>query len=154
MPVSSSISLARSVPRRHDLAVPSKVSKPMTAPRSAESVPPVEKKARRTFTAAEKLQILDELDACERGGQGEVLRKHGVYSSHIAAWRKQLRLLGREGLGPRKPGRKARGDDKDARITELEKKLARTEKKLSVARSVIEFQKKVSAMLEDEGGES
>jgi transposase-like protein len=118
-------------------------------------VPPAEKRTRRSFTAAEKLRILQEADACERGELGEVLRRNGIYSSHLVSWRKQLQLRGREGLGAQKPGRKARRDDKDTRIAELEKKLARTEKKLSVAKSVIEFQKKVSAMLEDESdGES
>ena len=118
-------------------------------------MPPAEKRTRRVFTAAEKLRILEEADACERGKLGEVLRRHGVYSSHLVSWRKQLQQRGREGLGPQRPGRKAKRDDKDTRIAELEKKLARTEKKLSVAKSVIEFQKKVSAMLEDESdGES
>lgn len=116
-------------------------------------MPPAEKQTRRTFTAAEKLRILEEADACERGQLGEVLRRHGVYSSHLVSWRKQLRLRGSEGLGQQKPGRRKKRDDKDTRIAELEKKLARAEKKLSVAKSVIEFQKKVSAMLEDESDE-
>jgi len=154
MPLStSSISLARRGSARHDLAVTPPDSKPPRAKKlDQESVPA---RTRRTFTAAEKLKILDEADACPRGEQGELLRRHGIYSSHLVAWRKQLRLHGREGLGPRKPGRKSRRDDKDDRIAELEKKLARTEKQLSVAKSVIEFQKKVAAMLDDESeGES
>ena len=155
MPVSSSnISLARGGSRRHDLSVRSPDSKPARSRSAGESVPPAEKRSRRTFTAAEKLRILEEADCCARGELGEVLRRNGVYSSHLVSWRKQLQLRGREGLGPRTPGRKAKRD-KDTRIAELEKKLARTEKKLSVAKSVIEFQKKVSAMLEDESdGES
>jgi transposase-like protein len=155
MPVSSStISLARGASRRHDPSVTSRDAKPPKS-RAAESVPPAEKQTRRVFTAAEKLRILEEADACERGQLGEVLRRHGIYSSHLVSWRKQLRLRGREGLGPQKPGRKAKRDNKDARIAELEKKLARSEKQLSVAKSVIEFQKKVSAMLEDDSeGES
>lgn len=118
-------------------------------------MPPAEKQTRRTFTAAEKLRILEEADAAERGQLGEVLRRHGVYSSHLVNWRRQLQQRGLEGLGPKKPGPKTTRDEKDSRIAELEKKLARTEKQLSVAKSVIEFQKKVSAMLEDESdGES
>jgi hypothetical protein len=50
-------------------------------------------------------------------------------------------------MQPQKPGPKAVHDEKDARIVELEKKLARAEKQLSVAKSVIDFQKKVSVML-------
>jgi len=156
MPVSSSnISLARGGPRRHDLSVTSSDSKPVRSRNAGESVPPAEKQTRRVFTAAEKLRILEEADACKRGEVGEVLRRHGVYSSHLAGWRKQLQQRGRDGLAPRKRGPKAERDDKDTRIAELEKKLARAEKQLSVAKSVIEFQKKVSAMLEDESdGES
>jgi transposase len=151
MPVSSStISVPRGAPRRHDLSVTPPDNKPTRPRAAAESVPPAEKRTRRVFTAAEKLRILEEADACERGQLGEVLRRNGIYSSHLVLWRRQLQLHGREGLGPQKPGRKVQRDTKDARIAELEKKLARTEKKLSVAKSVIEFQKKVSAMLEDE----
>jgi transposase len=152
---SSNTSLARGGPRRHDLAVSPPESKHAKHRTAGETVPPAEKRPRRTFTAAEKLRILEEADACARGELGEVLRRHGVYSSHLVSWRKQLELRGREGLEPQKAGRKAKRDDKDTRIAELERKLARTEKKLSVAKSVIEFQKKVSAMLEDESdGES
>ena len=125
----------------------SPVSKVARSRGAGESVPPAEKRSRRTFTAAEKLRILEEADACERGELGEVLRRHGIYSSHLVSWRKQLRLRGSEGLGPQKPGRKPTRNDKDARIAELEKKLAQTEKKLSVAKSVIEFQKKVADIL-------
>jgi len=117
-------------------------------------VPPAEKRTRRVFTAAEKLRILEEADAAERGQLGEVLRRHGVYSSHLVSWRRQLQQRGSEGLRPAKPGRKAAADSKDTRIAELEKKLARSEKKLAVAKSVIEFQKKVSAMLEDESDDA
>ncbi len=151
MPVSSStISLADGALRQHDSSVSSPDSKLARSRSAGESVPPAEKRTRRTFTAAEKLRILDEADACERGQLGEVLRRHGVYSSHLVAWRKQLRLRGSNGLAPQRPGPKVQRDDKDTRIAELEKLLARTEKKLAVAKSVIEFQKKVSAMLEDE----
>src|SRR4051794_5088724 len=111
MPVSSSnISLARGASRRHDLAVSPPDAKPAKTRNAVESVPPAEKRTRRTFTAAEKLRILDEADACERGKVGELLRQHGIYSSHLVSWRKQLRLRGREGLGPHKPGRKAKTD--------------------------------------------
>ncbi len=44
---------------------------------------------RRTFTAAQKLAILREIDACPAGQQGEVLRKDGTYSSHLTKWRRQ-----------------------------------------------------------------
>jgi transposase-like protein len=116
---------------------------------------PREPRPRRRFTAAEKLQIVGEYDACKRGERGALLRRYGIYNSSLLAWKQQLRLRGSQGLERQKPGPKSERDEKDTRIAELEKKLAHAEKKLSVARSVIEFQKKVSAMLEDESdGES
>ena len=151
MPISSSINtLAQSPARRHDQPV----SSPDSKPGRSESVPPAEKRTRRTFTAAEKLRILGEADAAERGQLGEVLRRNGVYSSHLVAWRKQLKLVGTDGMSPQKPGRKAQRDNKDVRIAELEKKLARAEKDLRISKGVIELQKKVAALFADEKDET
>jgi transposase-like protein len=146
MPLSSSsLSLAKGFRASHDLAVSPPDAKRPTGAQSAESVPSV--RTRRRFTAEQKLRIIEEADACERGQLGDVLRKHGIYHSHLVSWRDQLRRHGREGMAAQKPGPKPSRDAKDERIAELEKKLARAEKKLSVAASVIEFQKKVSVML-------
>src|SRR3972149_2737784 len=57
---------------------------------------------RRTFTAAQKLAILREADACPEGTIGEVLRRHGIYSSHLSKWR-QLRSAGKLVAGKRGP---------------------------------------------------
>jgi transposase len=103
---------------------------------------------RRSFTAAEKLRILREAAACTRRGDIEaLLRREGIYSSHLAAWRKQLALHGSDALAGRKPGRKPKLDAKDRRIAELEKRAARLEAKLSLAEKLIDLQKKVSAIL-------
>lgn len=103
---------------------------------------------RRSFTAAEKLRIVREAAACTRRGDIEaLLRREGIYSSHLAAWRKQLALHGSDALAGRKPGRKAKLDAKDRRIAELEKRAARLEAKLSLAEKLIDLQKKVSAIL-------
>lgn len=113
---------------------------------SVESVPKPGK--RRSFSAAEKLRIVREAAACtERGGVEALMRREGIYSSHLAAWRKQLALHGSEALAGRKPGRKPKLDAKDRRIAELEKRAARLEAKLSLAEKLIELQKKVSAIL-------
>jgi len=107
---------------------------------------------RRVFSASEKTRILDETAACKkRGVRGEVealLRREGIYSSHLTAWRKQLALRGRGGLTARKPGRKPKLDAKDRRIAELEKRASRLEAKLSLAEKLIALQKKVSAILD------
>jgi transposase-like protein len=103
---------------------------------------------RRSFSAAEKLRIVRDAAACTiRGDVEALLRREGIYSSHLAAWRKELALHGSEALAGRKPGRKPKLDAKDRRIVELEKRALRLEAKLSLAEKLIDLQKKVSAIL-------
>jgi transposase-like protein len=113
---------------------------------SAESTPLSGK--RRTFTAAEKLRIVSEAaSVTERGGVGALLRREGIYSSHLGAWRAQLALSGSEGLGTRKRGPKPHGDAQTRRIAELEKQAARLTSRLALAEKLIALQKKVSEIL-------
>jgi transposase-like protein len=103
---------------------------------------------RRSFSASEKLRIVREADACtERGEVEALLRREGIYSSHLSEWRKQLRLHGSDALAVRKPGRKPKVDAKDRRIAELEKRAARLEAKLSLAEKLLDLQKKAAAIL-------
>src|SRR5512134_125733 len=63
---------------------------------------------RRTFSAEFKRQVLAEADACaELGDVGALLRRHGLYSSHLTEWRRQREEGTLAGLAPRKRGRKA-----------------------------------------------
>ncbi|WP_437720520.1 transposase [Sorangium sp. So ce861] len=72
---------------------------------------------RRKFSAAEKLRIVREAAACpQRGDIDALLRREGIYSSLLAAWRKQLALHGSEALAERKPGHKPKQDAKDRRM--------------------------------------
>ena len=113
---------------------------------SVESVP--KRGRRRSFSAAEKLRVVRQAAACTKRGEVEaLLRREGLYSSHLTAWRKQLVLHGSEALAGRKPGRKPKLDAKDRRIVELEQRTARLEAKLSLAEKLIDLQKKVSAIL-------
>lgn len=113
---------------------------------AVETVPKPGK--RRKFSAAEKLRIVREAAACtQRGDIEALLRREGIYSSLLTAWRKQLALHGSEALAGRKPGRKPKQDAKDRRIAELEKRSARLEGKLALAEKLIDLQKKVSAIL-------
>jgi transposase-like protein len=113
---------------------------------SVESVPKHGK--RRSFSAAEKLRVVRQAAACTKRGEVEaLLRREGLYSSNLTAWRKQLELHGSEALAGRKPGRKPKLDAKDRRIAELEQRAARLEAKLSIAEKLIDLQKKVSAIL-------
>jgi transposase-like protein len=103
---------------------------------------------RRTFTAEYKARILAEADRCTEPGQiGELLRREGLYSSHLDKWRKARQRGALAELGqPR--GRKP-ADSRDAQIATLERKLECSERELVKARKVIEVQGKLSALLED-----
>src|ERR1700683_5314964 len=103
---------------------------------------------RRSFSAAEKLRLVREAAACtERGDVAALLRREGVYSSHLSAWRKELALHGSEALAAHKPGHKPKLDAKDRRIAELEKRAHGLEAKLSLAEKLVDLQKKVFSIL-------
>jgi transposase len=107
------------------------------------------KAQRRRFTAEYKRKILQEADACTKSGEvGALLRREGLYSSHLTSWR-ALRERGElAGLAPKKRGPKARQvDERDRRIVELERQLARAEAKVERAELIIEVQKKVGRLL-------
>jgi transposase len=107
----------------------------------------VEQARRRTFTAKYKLEILAKADACTEPGEiGELLRREGLYTSHLTYWRRQRRDGALKELG-RPRGRKA-ADRRDAQIAELSKRAERAEAELAKARRVIEIQGNVSALLE------
>jgi len=107
----------------------------------------VEGPKRRRFTAEYKLRILREVEACTRPGEiGALCRREGLYSSLLSEWRKQRDAGSLQALS-RPRGRKP-SDRRDARITALERRLARTEGELAKARRVIEVQGNVSALLE------
>ncbi|MCA9233080.1 MAG: hypothetical protein KDA57_20705 [Planctomycetales bacterium] len=116
----------------------------------ASEVPEVpEKASRRRFDAEYKLRILDEADRCTEPGQlGELLRREGLYSSHLASWRKQQKEGALNGLREKKRGRKAkRQDPKDLELARLRREKRRLEDRLRQAETIIEVQKKVSELL-------
>jgi len=97
---------------------------------------------RRRFTPKYKLEILRKADACTRPGQvGELLRKEGLYSSHLVNWRRQREA----GLAPKKRGRKA--EVVNPRVKKLEREVHQLERKLKKAEAIIAFQKKVHELL-------
>ena len=99
--------------------------------------------ARRRFTTAYKLEILRKADACQRAGElGALLRKEGLYSSHLVTWRRQ-RV---DGLRPKKRGRKAKAVD--PRVKRLEHENRRLTRRLQKAEALLDFQKKVSELLQ------
>ena len=107
-----------------------------------------EKPARRRFSAAYKLDVLREADACTEPGQvGELLRRHGLYSSHLTTWRRERDLGALERLD-KKRGRKPQPRNPLAgRVAELERENRRLSRRLKQAEVVIDVQKKVSEIL-------
>ena len=100
---------------------------------------------RRSFTRQYKLAVLREYDAAPPAGRGALLRREGLYSSHISEWRKQRDAAAKSGVvKPR--GRPAR-DPRDVRIEQLERENARLAERLSKAELVIDVQKKLSGLL-------
>jgi transposase len=117
---------------------------------SREGVPDpelVQRAKRRRFTAEYKLRVLRETDACTLPGEiGALLRREGLYTSHLTAWRKQRDAGALAGLD-RTRGRKP-GDPRDAENAALRRRAERAEAELEKARRVIEIQGNVSALLE------
>jgi transposase-like protein len=104
---------------------------------------------RRFFTAEYKRKVLKEADACEKQGEiAALLRREGLYSSHLTAWRR-LREAGElSGLSAKKRGPKARpADDRDRKIVELERQVARLTARAEKAEIIVEVQKKLGELL-------
>lgn len=107
----------------------------------------VERAKRRRFSAEYKLRVLREAEACSRPGEiGALLRREGLYTSHLTAWRKQRDAGALAGLD-RKRGRKP-ADPREAELQALRRRAERAEAELEKARRVIEIQGNVSALLE------
>lgn len=112
------------------------------------AAPANDRRQRRRFTAEEKERILNEADACtERGQLGELLRREGIYSSHLSNWRAQRKRQGQAGLEPKKPGRKASREAKDRRIEQLERENARLQRENRIQEGLIELQRKAHEIL-------
>ena len=109
----------------------------------------MEKPERRRFTAEYKLRILTLADACEKtGGLGALLRREGLYSSHLTTWRRQRKEGTLAGLTPRKRGRKeAERNPLQAENEKLRRENERLANRLKRAEIIIDAQKKISEIL-------
>lgn len=102
---------------------------------------------RRSFSAEYKARIVREIESCREPGQvGAILRREGLYSSHLTKWREQVREHGVRGLVAKRRG-PAPKPKPSARELDLERKNRRLEKDLAQAKAVIEFQKKAHELL-------
>jgi len=114
----------------------------------APEVEVVAKAKRRQFTLEYKRRIVREADGCKTAGAvGVLLRREGLYSSHLAVWRaarERGELTGaakKRGPAPQSP------DPRDKKIAELERDTARWRKRAERAEALVEVQKKVAALL-------
>lgn len=108
----------------------------------------LERPVRRRFTAAYKARIVREADTCTQVGQiGALLRREGLYASHLGKWRERLREGGEASLAEAKRGRKPKRTPVEVENERLRKQNARLEQRLKQAETIIEIQKKVSEIL-------
>ena len=119
--------------------------------KASGSGPPAvpEKPVRRRFTAEYRIRILREADRCTQPGQlGALLRREGLYSSHLNTWRQQRDAGALAGLAPKRRGRKPKADDPVlAENQRLHRENQRLAEKLRQAEAIIEVQKKLSEIL-------
>jgi transposase len=106
----------------------------------------VAKAKRRQFTAEYKLRILRELDSSQgTGATGALLRREGLYSSHLTSWRRQRERGELDGLAPQKRGPKP--DPQAVELVKLERENERLRERLRQAEIIIDVQKKVAQLL-------
>ena len=109
----------------------------------------VAKAKRRTFTAEYKQRILQEADsaATTPGGVGALLRREGLYSSHLVSWRRERRAGVLEALKPRKRGPRSERNPLAEENQKLRRQVGQLTEKLRKAEIIIDVQKKVAALL-------
>jgi transposase-like protein len=108
-----------------------------------------EMKPRRKYTAQYKIEVLQKVDSCTQLGQiGALLRKEGLYSSNLTAWRRQKEKGLLDALSPKKRGRKEiRKNPLTQEVARLQRENERLRGNLKQAETIIEVQKKISEML-------
>ena len=109
----------------------------------------VAKAERRRFTAEYKRRIVREADRCTKPGEiGALLRREGLYSSHLTTWRAARDRGELEGLSPKQRGPKATPPDpREKTIAEQERQIARLSKRAERAEALVELQKKLAVLL-------
>lgn len=117
---------------------------------AAPSNETLERPRRRSFTADYKQRILIEADAAAGvpGAIGALLRREGLYSSHLGKWREERAAGQLAGLSPKRRGPARRGDKAEKkRVAQLEREIERLRHRLKQAETIIEFQKKLHELL-------
>jgi transposase-like protein len=109
----------------------------------------LERPRRRSFSAEYKLRIVEAASACNGPGEvGALLRREGLYSSHLTEWRKAQRSGHLLGLAPKRRGpAPKRRSEADARIAALEAEVQQWKRRAERAEGLVEVQKKVAELL-------
>ena len=118
----------------------------MEKPKAVPETEVIAKPRRRRFTAAYKRRIVCAADACTEAGEvGALLRREGLYSSHLSDWRRELKELEEAALAPKKRGPKV--DPRDKKLAELARENQKLQARAERAELLVEIQKKVSTLL-------
>jgi transposase-like protein len=125
----------------------------MPKPRSKKTTevvahPRNDRRQRRKFSKDDILKTLVEADAAtDRAEVAALLRREGLYSSHLSGWRKQLREHGEAAFDTSRPGPKPKRDERDRKIDKLERDKAKLEHELLVARKLLDLAGKAHEIL-------
>lgn len=141
---------AVSQPDTVSAAGPAAGRRPTVVPAPLAASPELsDRRRRRTFTAQAKLRILAEIDGVsDSGGIGAILRREGLYSSHLGDWRRQREAGAIGGLTPAKRGRKTTEPNPlSAELARLQQDNARLQQRLTRAEAIVDIQKKVAMLL-------
>lgn len=120
------------------------------APSLAPEVEVLAKAARRRFSQEYKRKVLKEADACRQPGEiGALLRREGLYSSHLSSWRASRDRGDLGGTGLKKRGPKTQPEHPDTkRLKILERENERLRARAERAEGLVELQKKVAALFD------
>jgi transposase len=122
----------------------------MMEPGVVQETEVVAKARRRRFSAKEKLRILRLAEACTQAGEvGALLRREGLYSSHLTTWRRARAAGELDALTPKKRGRKVlpAANPLEKEVSDLKRQLVKSEARAAHAEALIGLQKKVSELL-------
>lgn len=109
---------------------------------------------RRRFSTAYKAQIVEEAEACKEPGEiGALLRREGLYSSHLSNWRVQYRAGGKAALKNAKRGPKRKRNPLQDELDRTTRERDKLKRQLEDAQLIIEIQKKVARLFRDDQNE-
>lgn len=121
----------------------------MSLPAERRETEVSEKAKRRRFGAEYKVRILREADGCQQVGElSALLRREGLYSSHLVTWRAQARRGELAALAPKKRGPKPKEvDPRDKQVAEMAREIVKLTRRAERAEALVALQKKLSELL-------